>query len=173
MRWQKNIQMRNGLNDWVKDKGSLSNRIKSIALFEITELKTSPIKIFNNEKAFFGKKKESDLYLREVLIFANKIPVIYARTVIPKKYLRGFWREIKRLRNSLLSEIVFDKKDIVRSDFVFNELSINDNLTKRLNLLSINYQSILVERQSYFMHGRENVLLTEVFLNNIETVNYT
>ena len=172
MRWQVNIKIGVNLNPWVKDKGSLSNKIINIMPFRIKELKGRHIKAFNDEKVFFQKKNTGDLYIREALIFADKLPIVYARTVIPKKYLRGFWGRVKNLKNSPLSEIVFNKKYILRSNFVFKNLSDNDELTKRLNAYKIFERGRIMARKSVFNHRGQKALLTEVFLSSIEGIEF-
>ena len=172
MRWQVNIKIGVNLNPWVKDKGSLSNKIINIMPFRIKELKGRHIKVLNDEKVFFQKKNTGDLYIREALIFADKLPIVYARTVIPKKYLRGFWGRVKNLKNSPLSEIVFNKKYILRSNFVFKNLSDNDELTKRLNAYKIFERGRIMARKSVFNHRGQKALLTEVFLSNIEEIKF-
>ena len=172
MRWKTNIKIGFNLNHWVKDKSSLSKKIINIMPFKIKELKARHIKIFNYEKFFFQKKNTGDLYIREALIFADKFPIVYARTVIPKNYLRGFWGKVKSLKNNPLSEIVFNKSHILRSDFVFKNLSNNDELRKRLNTYKIFENSSIIARKSVFNHNGQKVLLTEVFLNNIEGINF-
>jgi chorismate--pyruvate lyase len=172
MRWQVNIKIGVNLNPWVKDMGSLSNKIINIMPFRIKELKGRHIKVFNDEKVFFQKKNTGDLYIREALIFADKLPIVYARTVIPKKYLRGFWGRVKNLKNSPLSEIVFNKKYILRSNFVFKNLSDNDELTKRLNAYKIFERGRIMARKSVFNHRGQKALLTEVFLSSIEGIKF-
>ena len=172
MRWQVNIKIGVNLNPWVKDMGSLSNKIINIMPFRIKELKGRHIKAFNDEKVFFQKKNTGDLYIREALIFADKLPIVYARTVIPKKYLRGFWGRVKNLKNSPLSEIVFNKKYILRSNFVFKNLSDNDELTKRLNAYKIFERGRIMARKSVFNHRGQKALLTEVFLSSIEGIKF-
>jgi len=170
MTWQVNIKIGIKLNLWVKDKSSLSKKIINTMPFKIKNLKVRHIKVFNDEKVFFKKENTRDFFIREVLIFADKLPVIYARTVIPKKYLRGFWGRVKRLKNSPLSGIVFNKKCILRSDFVFKKLSDNDELRKRLNACKIYESGAITARKSAFNHKGEKVLLTEVFLSSIEGI---
>jgi chorismate--pyruvate lyase len=172
MRWQKNIQTINCLSRWLKTKDSFSNKIENIGKLKISELKFFPIKILHDEKVFFDKKYERSLYLREVVIFANEIPVMYARTVLPKNYLRGFWGEIKRLRNGSLSEIVFNNNQTLRSNFIYKKPSRNDNFTKRLDSLGVEYRDILAIRQSIFNYKKQQTLLTEVFLQNIKNLKY-
>ena len=79
------------MNNWIKNKSSLTDRIKKIANLKI-KLVTNNYKNRNlllSEKHFFPFHKAENIFLREVIIFANESPIMYARTVLPRKYLRG------------------------------------------------------------------------------------
>ena len=108
--WTKNIQIESQLKFWLLDMKSLSYRIRNIAKLEIVPIDTRISKIFLNEKKIFGYKKSEYLYLREVLIYADKLPIMYARTILPSRCLRGFWHKIKKLNNKPLADIVFRRK---------------------------------------------------------------
>lgn len=170
--WNKNIQIDGKLKYWLLDMKSLSYRIRNIAKLEIVPIETRVSNIFLNEKKIFGNMKSEHLYLREVLIYADKLPIMYARTVLPSKHLRGFWHKIKKLNNKPLADIVFKRKMIKRSDFKFKRSSINDNFSKKIRMFDFKDIKILATRQSTFQNKNKKVLLTEVFFNNFEKFDY-
>ena len=170
--WNKNIQIDGKLKYWLLDMKSLSYRIRNIAKLEIIPVETRGSNIFLNEKEVFDNIKSEHLYLREVLIYADKSPIMYARTVLPSKYLRGFWHKIKKLNNRPLADIVFEKKIIIRSKFKFKKPSNNDNFSKKIKKLNLKNTKILATRQSTFKNKNEKVVLTEVFFNNFEKLDY-
>ena len=170
--WNKNIQIEHKLKFWLLDMKSLSYRIRNIAKLEIIPVKKNVSNIFQNEKKVFGGIKSEHLYLREVLIYADKLPIMYARTVLPSKYLRGFWHKIKKLNNKPLADIVFEKKMIIRSDFKFKKPSNNDSFSRKIKIFNLKNTKILATRQSTFRYKNEKALLTEVFFNNFEKFDY-
>ena len=170
--WNKNIQIDSKLKFWLLDVKSLSYRIRNIAKLEIIPVKKNVSNIFHNEKKVFGDIKSEHLYLREVLIYADKLPMMYARTVLPSKYLRGFWHKIKKLNNKPLADIVFEKKMIIRSDFKFKKPSNNDSFSRKIKIFNLKNTKILATRQSTFRYKNEKALLTEVFFNNFEKFDY-
>jgi chorismate--pyruvate lyase len=170
--WSKNIQLDSKLKFWLLDMKSLSYRIRNIAKLEIVPIEARTSKIFLNEKKIFGYKKSEHLYLREVLIYADKLPIMYARTILPLRCLRGFWHKIRKLNNKPLADIVFKKKLIVRSEFKFKKSSINDDFSKRIIAFDLKNTNILATRQSTFKNRNEKVLLTEVFFSNFEQFDY-
>ncbi len=170
--WNKNIQIDSKLKFWLLDVKSLSYRIRNIAKLEIIPVKKNASNIFQNEKKVFSGIKSEHLYLREVLIYADKLPIMYARTVLPSKYLRGFWHKIKKLNNKPLADIVFEKKMIIRSDFKFKKPSNNDSFSRKIKIFNLKNTKILATRQSTFKYKNEKALLTEVFFNNFEKFDY-
>ena len=170
--WTKNIQIESKSKFWLLDMKSLSYRIRKIAKLEIVPIEARTSKIFLNEKKIFGYKKSEHLYLREVLIYADKLPIMYARTILPSRCLKGFWHKIRKLNNKPLADIVFRRNFIVRSRFQFKKSSTNDDFTKRIINFNLKNTNILATRQSTFNNRNEKVLLTEVFFNNFEKFNY-
>jgi chorismate--pyruvate lyase len=170
--WNKNIQIDGKLKYWLLDMKSLSYRIRNIAKLEIIPVEIRGSNIFVNEKKIFGNIKSEHLYLREVLIYADKLPIMYARTILPSNYLRGFWHKIKNLNNKPLADIVFERRMIIRSRFKFKKPSINDNFSKRIKMFDLKNTKILATRQSTFKNKNEKVLLTEVFFNNFKQFDY-
>ncbi len=172
MLWQKKITDKTELRFWLSSKKSLSKRIKNIAHFRIMQVKPPVTRSLKTEEIKFRGIRSTQLYIREVMIYANGQPIMYARTVTPKKNLRGFWGRIKRLEDNPLSDIIFDKKIIKRSPFIFRRYSINDDLTKSVRQIGQDYSNILVSRQSMFDHKKKKVLLTEVFFKNYQSLNF-
>ena len=70
--------------DFLTYKSSITNKISLKANLKIERNKDFPNTIFNDEKLFFKTSRSGSLFLREVLIYANDQPIIYARTVFKK-----------------------------------------------------------------------------------------
>ena len=96
--------------DFLNYKSSITNKISQKASLKIERNKDFPNTIFNDEKLFFKTSRSGSLFLREVLIYANDQPIIYARTVF-KKNLRQLSGLVKKLNENPLANIVFKKKD--------------------------------------------------------------
>lgn len=161
------------MRQWIKNKNSLTDRINKIANLKI-KLVTNNHKNKNlllSEKNFFPLYKAENIFLREVIIFADELPIMYARTVLPRKYLRGYWNDIKKLNTNSLSKVVYENPSIKRSNFSYLAPSINNNILKKINSLKIESKNLAIGRQSYFEYKRRNILLTEFFfeaINNFE-----
>ena len=151
--------------DFLNYKSSITNKISQKASLRIERNKDFPNTIFNDEKLFFKTGRSGSLFLREVLIYANDEPIIYARTVF-KKNLRQLTGLVKKLNENPLANIVFKKKT-KRSEFIFSHMSPNYKLSKRLNAKQIAIKKFVGARQSNFLCKGERILLTEIFFMDI------
>ena len=151
--------------DFLTYKSSITNKISQKANLKIERNKEFPNTIFNDEKLFFKTSRSGSLFLREVLIYANDQPIIYARTVF-KKNLRQLTGLVKKLNENPLANIVFKKKT-KRSEFIFSHMSPNYKLSKRLNSKHIATEKFVGARQSNFLCKGERILLTEIFFKDI------
>ena len=151
--------------DFLNYKSSITNKISQKASLKIERNKDFPNTIFNDEKLFFKTSRSGSLFLREVLIYANDQPIIYARTVF-KKNLRQLTGLVKKLNENPLANIVFKKKT-KRSEFIFSHMSPNYKLSKRLNAKHITVKKFVGARQSNFLCKGEKILLTEIFFKDI------
>ena len=151
--------------DFLNYKSSITNKISQKASLKIERNKDFPNTIFNDEKLFFKTSRSGSLFLREVLIYANDQPIIYARTVF-KKNLRQLSGLVKKLNENPLANIVFKKKTS-RSNFIFSYVSSNHKLAKRLFSSGIPMVKVSGARRSNFECDGEKILLTEVFFKNI------
>ena len=171
MVWQKKIFLKSKIDAWLKISSSMSEIIKKRASYKVVVVNSLKKSLMENELKKFSIFRKEKLFLREVILFANDKPVMYARTVIPRAHLRGFWDELRVLKNKPLGEIIFDNKKISRSSFAYKKLSAFNDLFQRTCSLGINPEQLVAARQSTFLYKRKSILLTEVFLNNFEKIN--
>jgi chorismate--pyruvate lyase len=171
MVWQKKIILKSKIDAWLKISSSLSEIIKQRASYRVNVVNSLKKNLMENELKEFSIFRKEKLFLREVILFANDKPVMYARTVIPRAHLRGFWDELRVLKNKPLGEIIFDNKKISRSSFAYKKLSAFNDLSQRTCSLGIHPEQLVAARQSTFLYKRKSILLTEVFLNNFEKIN--
>ena len=153
--------------DFLNYKSSITNKISQKASLKIERNKDFPNTIFNDEKLFFKTNRSGTLFLREVLIYADDRPIIYARTIF-KKNLRQLTSIVKKLNDNPLANIVFKKKTS-RSDFIFSHLSPNHKLAKKLNLQNMATEKVIGARRSNFECNGEKILLTEILFRNINS----
>lgn len=159
-------------NQWIANKKSFTRRINDIACLKIEVISEKKKYFLLSEKQFFSNRRPQCLYLREVVISANNTPIMYARTVLPSKYLRGYWSDIKNLNTDPLSKVVYDKPSIERSDFFYLSPMLNNTIRKKISPHGLNAKNILIGRQSHFGYKKKNILLTEFFSKDISKFDF-
>ena len=160
------------MNAWLHCRDSISDRLNKKGKYKVEVLSAKITNFLFSERNQYSSYRKQALYLREVLISINEKPVIYARTLMPKKYLRGFWGNIRKLQEKPLANIVFEDKSIKRSNFYFFIPSKVNALFKTINALSAKNLAIVAVRQSSFSKRKQKVLLTEVFFDNFYNVGF-
>jgi chorismate--pyruvate lyase len=178
MNWQKtysaltnkpNIDYYN-LGCWLKNRKSLTNHLKDIADLRIDLITSKNKNFLLSEKYHFKSFRPESLYLREVLIYANDLPVMYARTVLPYRYLRGHWSGIKKLKSSPLSEVVYERPSIKRSTFSY-AIPTTISVKKAIPCNALR-ADIAIARQSSFTYKKESILLSEFFFKALNKFEY-
>ena len=91
--------------DFLTYKSSITYKISQKASLRIERNKDFPNTIFNDEKLFFKTSRSGSLFLREVLIYANDQPIIYARTVF-KRNLRQLLKKYQEILFKTISKVV-------------------------------------------------------------------
>jgi chorismate--pyruvate lyase len=94
-------------------------------------------------------------FVREVLLYGNDKPVVFARTTIPKKSLRSPLFKLTKIGTKPLGEILFKQKTAKRDRIQIIKLKQKNN------------NKILWGRISLFYLYHQPFLLTEVFLPNL------
>jgi chorismate--pyruvate lyase len=109
---------RNFWFDWLTHTQSLTSRIKSRCKhFQVQVLFEGEDVLVPIESRLLGVRGSSRA--REVLLIADGHPVVWARTVVPSRALRGPWFFLRGLGSKPLGARLFSDPLIERSQFVF------------------------------------------------------
>ncbi|MBO1257035.1 chorismate lyase [Alteromonas sp. 5E99-2] len=146
------------LAEWLIDTGSLTERIESHCThFSVRLLGQGekPIHRCESERLLFS---ESEYNVREVVLLADEVPWVFARSIIPSKLANGEWNT---MGSAPLGRQLFNDKRFIRSDFDLT--SVKAKHFSELVSLSDDDQ-VLHGRRSSFRRGDFDVLVAEVFL---------
>lgn len=162
----------NGLGDWLlhphsfmqrlRQKGALQPRVK--LLRQSWQFPTM------EEKRILGMKTRAYALIREVLIYSEGKKWMYARTVFPRKTLTGKQLCLARLKNRSLGSVLFKDPLLKRSPFDVACLSRDMLLHQYVShTANIKVDTLWARRSVFTLHDKP-LLLTEVFLPDIETL---
>ena len=159
------------LRAWLSDHGSLTMRLKSrCESFRVVPLATGLARPNADECALLGVAAGTRVYVREVLLECNGLPVVFAHSVLPYPSLRGGWNGISRLGSRPLGEALFSNHRIRRQPLSFRKLQPDHPLFRTIVRRQILDARTLWARRSVFCLNKHPLLVTEVFLPAIDAL---
>lgn len=141
------------VRNWLLDPGSFMQRLKRYGVHY------PRIRVLYQGWQFPTKAERQRLklaprqfaFIREVQIASEAKPLMYARTVFPKKLLRGKWLCFKQLKTKSLGSVLF-KNNFKRSQF---------------EIVNFPKQTAQWVRRSLFTRGKQSLLLNEIFIADV------
>ena len=122
---------------WIRDDQSLTQKLKKrYSDFRVEVHKQEESAIYNHEINPLGN--EESFIVREVSLYGDNQPVVFARSVIPKNTKTD---SIMKIGNKPLGEILFTDPNILREPI---EVTFNKNIWGRRSVFIMNDSRILV-----------------------------
>jgi chorismate lyase len=160
---------------WLIDSGSLTKSLQQkYANFAVKPVAVNFAKAVVEEAALLRLPTHKTALIREVLLFGNNRPVVFAHSVLPRASLRGAWNGLGRLGNKPLGATLFANAKVKRTPLSYKKLSKNHVLYRRaLKNLAATQQMVpkpmqaptfLWARRSIFSLNCATILVTEIFL---------
>ncbi len=156
--------------EWLLDSASLTLRIKNhcqhkqMGLFSVRVLRQGMAIPSNDEVRRLQLGRRRYAFIREVLLYCGKMPVIFARTVIPLKTLTGKERQLAHLGGRPLGEFLFAQPALQRDAMEVAHLGKGHQLH---DIACYSLQQELNQvwaRRSVFRLHHKPLLVAEVFL---------
>ena len=130
---------------WIRDDQSLTQKLKKrYPDFRVEVHKQDELEIYNHEINQLGN--EENFIVREVSLYGDNQPVVFARSVIPKNTKTDL---IMKIGNKPLGEILFTDPNILREP------------------IEITFQNNIWGRRSVFVMNDSRILVSEFFLEKI------
>lgn len=154
---------------WLRDHGSLTQRIQQrCERFAVVNVKSGQARIALDESALLNISPQQLAWSREVFLCADEQPVVFAHSACRTSDLRGAWHALKGLGNRPLGAVLFSHPQVVRQPLHYKALSSHHPLYKRAAVKLLNSPARLWARRSlFYLHGAP-LLVTEVFLPQIQ-----
>jgi len=130
---------------WIRDDQSLTQKLKKrYQDFKVEVYKQEELEIYKHEINQLGN--EVNFIVREVYLYGDNQPIVFARSVIPKNAKTN---SIMRIGNKPLGEILFNDPNIVREPM---EITLHNDVWGR---------------RSVFITKGSRILVSEFFLEKI------
>jgi len=157
-----------GLAPWLGDRGSLTQRIRQRCTdFAVRNVRSSLARIAPDEAALLGIATHQFAWSREVFLYADGQPVVFAHSAVAAGHLQGVWSEVRTLENKPLGALLFAHPLVVRKPLHYRALRNTHPLYRRAAGALIEPPHRLWARRSLFYLHDAPLLVTEVFLPGI------
>ncbi|MBI3480141.1 MAG: chorismate lyase [Nitrosomonadales bacterium] len=156
------------LAPWLRDRGSLTQRIqRRCTHFAVHGVRDGLARIALDESALLDIAPQQLAWSREVFLYADGQPVVFAHSVLAREHLRGAWSALRTLGNKPLAAVLFAHPLVERQPLHYKALRNTHTLYRRAaKALSSPPQQLWARRSLFYLHGAP-LLVTEIFLPKI------
>jgi len=151
---------------WLVDEGSLTRRLQSRCVkFEVRGVRQAWMRPFPDEAALLGLKTGECALIREVWLHEGDLPLVFARSILPRSSLRGAWGKLGQLGSRPLGAALFSDLRVRRRPLAYKKLGHGHPMLKEMHI-----QQPLWARRSVFERDCHAILVTEAFLPGVLTL---
>ena len=112
---------------WLNEPGSITSRIKSFSDFKLKLLRDGPGEVDAAEDdLIISNYKENNI--REVLLYSDEEPLIYAKSIIPLETIRLGLGVLGNLKENPLGDILFSNPEIKKEYMLFSKFESNKKI---------------------------------------------
>ena len=153
---------------WLRDNGSLTKRIQQRChTFSVQHIHSGLMRAARDEITLLDLARQQNIYTREVYLYADNKPVVFAHSVVATQHLRGAWRSLNNLGARPLGAVLFAHPLVHRASLHYQALKANHVLYHRaISKLDIAPTKLWARRSIFTLHGAP-LLVTEIFLPDI------
>jgi len=154
------------LQDWLLDPNSLTARLKSQCQQFRVELLGQRVESCQDSEAVTLIPKGEQVLVREVLLFCDDKPQVFARSLLPLSSLTGSEQALANLGTQSLGQVLFNNPSLERQIIEVASFDANSAvaaLAKKLQLPTFTPEN-LWGRRSIFVLENKPLMVAEVFL---------
>ena len=158
--------------DWLLDKGSLTQRLIDASDNRLSvRILSQRIDVpkFTEQRALSLPPRRLAM-IREVVLMADSIPWVYARSIIPLTTLTGRLRKLRHLDNRPLGALLFNDPSMTREEVEVACFTISN---KELPADLGDIKRPIWGRRSVFRLDTKPLLVSEIFLPDFKPYNQT
>lgn len=151
---------------WLRDRGSLTARLQAKGSFTVRLLRQGLAMPTLDEAIALGIKRNQLAWVREVALFSDGQPVVFAHTVLPYRPRGALTRWFERLGSRSLGAVLFSHHGFSRGALKSKRLDRRHALFQpAIEAMQLDTAAppTLWARRSLFVFRSQSVLVTEVF----------
>ena len=164
--WQhvSSFQLDDILADWLLDPNSLTERFKRHSQDFRIEVLGQRVESCSELEANRDIKAGESVLVREVLLYCDGTPHVFARSLLPLSSLTGEQQHLANIGNQSLGQVLFKNPDLERRNIEISLFKGPSDLTKLIQSLNLPTQKLLWGRRSLFYLQQKPLMVAEVFL---------
>ncbi len=153
---------------WLHDHGSLTLRIRQrCEKFHVQNVYNGLNLSSRDETNTLQLPRRQNIYTRDVFLYADGKPVVFAHSVVAAQHLLGAWHTLQHLGNRPLGALLFSHPLVQRAPLRFRSITAGHPLYRHaVQTLDTAPSQLWARRSVFTLHGAP-LLVTEVFLPNI------
>ncbi len=160
------LQVQPQLLNWLLDPTSLTARLKQHCQQFRVEVLGQTIQACSAIEANDDIRAGEQVLVREVLLFCDDIPQVFARSLMPLTSLTGEQQQLAHLGTQSLGQVLFNHPDLKRKGIEISTFDQQTSVGKLSQYLNLAVTSPLWARRSVFLLDKKPVMVAEVFLPN-------
>ena len=161
------------LLSWLLDKSSLTTRLRNNCQHFRVELLGQHVQTCCAEEASGVIVTGEQVLVREVLLYCDDIPQVFARSLLPLASLTGSEQVLANLGTQSLGQVLFNNPSLKRQAIEVAEFDANSTVAKLADNLQLNFTHNLWGRRSIFVLENKPLMVAEVFLPQALAYQYT
>lgn len=163
------FSLNENLKNWLLDPNSLTKRLKSHCQQFRVELLGQSIETCKTNEAVALIPSGEQVLVREVLLFCDDKPQVFARSLLPLSSLTGAEQVLANLGTQSLGQVLFNNPSLERQTIEIAEFDSTSAVVKMVKQLASAEQSNLLTaslwgRRSIFVLEGKPLMVAEVFL---------
>ncbi|MBU2872158.1 chorismate lyase [Colwellia sp. E2M01] len=163
------------LKDWLLDESSLTARLKSHSSNFHVKVIGEAQQLCSTEDACALINVGEPVLVREVLLYCDNVPQVFARSVLPLTSLTGKEVVLGHLGAQPLGQVLFNNPSLQRQGLEVSAFTVGSSIAMLANALleqgNVTYNTVDSERKlwgrrSIFILENKPLMVAEVFLPN-------
>jgi len=157
-----------GYAPWLHDHGSLTRRIQQRCdSFNVRNVYAGLGMANRDEIAQLNISRAQQVYARNVFLYADGRPVVFAHSVVAVRQLQRAWHALQHLGNRPLGALLFSHPLVQRAPLRYKSLKPDHPLYRQAtSVMDLQPPRLWARRSVFTLHGA-SLLVTEVFLPQI------
>ena len=164
--WQKpsSFVINDYLQDWLLDPSSLTARLKKHCQQFRVEVLGQKIETCSQAEANADIRPDEEVLVREVVLFCDEQPQVFARSLLPLSSLTGDEKKLAELGTQSLGQVLFNHPNLIRKNIELSTFDSTSSISGLVKHCRLPERETLWGRRSVFILDNKPLMVAEVFL---------